>query len=244
MESFRSWTKNKASLKKTPHLHLHLKVKANHRRLAHFQQPDSLASKFERASALGGRKRTTAGNFSLWYEGGWRGAGPWHRGAYAGSRGHSRQGHCLYCAPIAWPQVFESLQALRWAFVAHVEPQGLVGLAVVYNRLLVAIEGQRTHLVGDLIGGTEKRSGGKWRWRRERWRGRHTYGGEHTEMRIKKEKQKKDWLEDYTAEKTASLSEMWETKLKGKTSQCNDLRLFYFQFHKLSHRIFQHLPHC
>lgn len=113
-----------------------------------------LASKFERAGALDGSKRTSAGPFSRWSEGRrWR-ARPWHRGAYAGCCGNGRQRHCLYSAPIAWPQVLQALQALqalRRSLVAHVEPQRLMGLAVVHDRLLIAVERQRAQLVGDLF---------------------------------------------------------------------------------------------
>lgn len=115
----------------------------------------SLASKFECAGALGGRKRAAAGTFSRWSEGWWRRARPWHGGTYAGSRGHGRQRHCLYSAPITRPQVLQALQALWGSLIAHVEPQGLMGLAVVYDRLFIAVEGQRTQLVGDLFRWTE-----------------------------------------------------------------------------------------
>lgn len=115
-----------------------------------------LASKFQCASALGRRKRTAAGTFSRWSEGRWRRARPWHRGTYAGSWGHGRQSHCLYSAPITRSQVLQALQALWGSLIAHVEPQGLMGLAVVYNRLFIAVEGQRTQLVGDLFRQTER----------------------------------------------------------------------------------------
>lgn len=111
----------------------------------------SLASKFERAGALDIRKGT-AGTFGWWSERRWRRrARPWPRGNYAGSWGHGGQRNCLYSAPITWPQVLQALQALWGSLVAHVEPQGLMGLAVIYNRLFIAIEGQRTHLVGNLF---------------------------------------------------------------------------------------------
>lgn len=114
-----------------------------------------LASKFECSGALGGGERATAGAFTRWSEGRWRGARPWHRGTYAGRCGHSRQRHCLYGAPIARPQVLQALQALRRSLVAHVEPQWLMSLAVVHDRLLISVEGQRAQLVGDLFRKTE-----------------------------------------------------------------------------------------
>lgn len=124
-----------------------------------------LASEFECASALGGRKRATAGTFSRWSEGWWRRARPWHRGTYAGTGRHGRQRHCLYGAPIARSQVLQTLQALWRTFIAHVEPQWLMGLAVVHNRLFIAIEGQCTQLMGDLFRERERER------RRSGWRG-------------------------------------------------------------------------
>lgn len=82
---------------------------------------------------------------------------PLHRNPYGGSCGHRRQCHRLHSAPIARPQVLQTLQALRRSFIAHVEPQRLMGLAVVYDRLFIAVEGQRTQLVRDLFTDTEYR---------------------------------------------------------------------------------------
>lgn len=124
-----------------------------------------LASKLECSGALHGGVRANAGAFARRSEGWRRGAGPWHRSsAYASSRRcwHGGQCHCLYGAPVAWAQVLQALQALRRSLVAHVEPQRLVGLAVVHDRLFVSVEGQRSQLVGDLLGETEgaRRKGG------------------------------------------------------------------------------------
>ena len=110
-----------------------------------------LASKFECAGALDGGIGNADGTFALWSEGWRRRARPWHRGTHCGSWGHGRQRHCLYSAPITWPQVLQPLQALWGSLVTHVEPQGLMGLAVVYDGLFIAVEGQRTQLVGDLF---------------------------------------------------------------------------------------------
>lgn len=121
-------------------------------------KPWLLASKLECSGALHGGVRADAGAFAGRSEGRWRGAGPWNRGsAYASSGGcwHGGQRHCLYSAPVAWAQVLQALQALRRSLVAHVEPQRLVGLAVVHDGLFVSVEGQCAQLVGDLLGETE-----------------------------------------------------------------------------------------
>lgn len=103
-----------------------------------------LAFKFERTSALGLRERSATGSFSGWSEGRWWRTRTRHCSAYAGAWGHSRQCDCLYSTPITRSQFLQPLQALWRSLVAHVEPQRLMGLAVVYNRLFVAVEGQRT----------------------------------------------------------------------------------------------------
>lgn len=131
-------------------------------------KPWLLASKLKCSGALHGGVRAGAGAFAGRSEGWRRGAGPWHRGsAYASNRGcwHRGQRHCLYGAPVARAQVLQALQALRRSLVAHVEPQRLVGLAVVHDGLFVSVEGQRAQLVGDLHGETwgaqRKVAGGK-----------------------------------------------------------------------------------
>lgn len=117
--------------------------------------PSSLASKFECAGecagALSGRKSAAAGTFNRWSERWRRRARPWDGGTHGGGSGNGRQSHCLYSTPIAWPQVLQALQALWGSLIAHVEPQGLMSLAVVYDRLLIAVEGQCAHLVRDLF---------------------------------------------------------------------------------------------
>lgn len=121
-------------------------------------KPWLLASKFKCSSALHGGVRAGTWAFtgrSEWWR---RGAGPCHRGsAHASSRRywHGGQRHCLYGAPVTRAQILQALQALWRSLVAHVEPQWLVGLAVVHDGLFVSIEGQRAQLVGDLLEETQ-----------------------------------------------------------------------------------------
>lgn len=124
-------------------------------------KPLLLASKLECSGALHGGVRAGGRAFTWWSEGRRRGAG--HRdSAQASCWGcwHGGQCHCLYGAPVARAQALQALQALRRSLVAHVEPQWLVGLTVVHNRLFVSVKGQRAQLVGDLLE-RQKWSGGK-----------------------------------------------------------------------------------
>lgn len=126
-----------------------------------------LASKFQRASTLRGRVRSATGHVSRWSEGRrWR-TRPRHGSTYAGTWGHSGKCNCLYSTPVTWSQVLQPLQALRRSLVAHVKPQRLMGLAVVHNRLLVAVEGQRAQLVRNLFVDRGENRGA---WRKGRWR--------------------------------------------------------------------------
>ncbi len=117
-----------------------------------------------REKLLTSKSEGAGGTFCCWivngaFCGGIGDAGPLHMcslaGWGAGSRGasvdggHCRKGHSLDGAPLTGGKL---LQALRRPLVAHVEPQGLMSLAVVHYGLLVPVEGQSAHLVRDLWG--------------------------------------------------------------------------------------------
>lgn len=120
-----------------------------------------------RAGLLASKSEGAGGTFCCWivngaFCGGVEDAGPLHgrslAGWGAGSRGarvdggHCRKGHSLDGAPLAGGKLLQPLQALGGTIVAHVEPQGLMRLAVVHYGLLVPVEGQSAHLVRDLWG--------------------------------------------------------------------------------------------
>lgn len=149
-----------------------------------------LASKFQRASALRGRVRSGTGYFSRWSEGRWWRTRPRHGGTYAGTWGHSGKRNCLQSTPVTWSQVLQPLQALRRSLVAHVKPQRLMGLAVVYNRLLVAVEGQRAQLVRNLF---VDRGENKGAWRKGRWRVMMWMQGGKKRRKQKKKKKVRIW---------------------------------------------------
>lgn len=118
-----------------------------------------------RGGVLTSKSEGAGGSFCRWivngaFCGGIGDAGPLHRcslaGWGAGSRGarvdggHGRKGHSLDGAPLTGGKLLQALQALRGTLIAHVEPQGLMRLAVVHNGLLVPVEGQSAHLMRNL----------------------------------------------------------------------------------------------
>lgn len=118
-----------------------------------------------RAGPLASKSESAGGTFCSWianraFCGGVRDAGPLDGSSLAGrgagprggrvEGGYGGKGHSLDGAPLARGELVQPLHALRGTLVAHVQPQGLMGLAVVHYGLLVPVEGQRAHLVRHL----------------------------------------------------------------------------------------------